>query len=63
MPKVILGVKLYSMQETGELLGVTRPTITKYMREGRIIATKIGGKKYFTEENLRAFIKNEPIIK
>lgn len=56
MPKVILGVKLYSMDETAELLGVTRPTITNYIKTKRIASTMIGGKKYFSEENIKTFL-------
>lgn len=61
MPKVILGVKLYSLQETAELLGVTRGTITKYIQKGRITSTLLGGKKYFSEENIKNFLQeSEP---
>ena len=56
MPKVILDVKLYSLQEGADLLGVTRGTITKYIRNGRITATLIGGKKYLSEENIKSFL-------
>jgi excisionase family DNA binding protein len=57
MPKVILDVKLYSLTEAAELLGVTKQTITKYLKEGRIVSTTIGGKKYLSEENIRAFLQ------
>ena len=57
MPKVILEVKLYTLEETAELLGVTKQTITKYLKEGRIVSTTIGGKKYLSEENIRTFLQ------
>ena len=57
MPKVILDVKLYSLTEAAELLGVTKQTITKYLKEGRIVSTTIGGKKYLSEENIRTFLQ------
>ena len=57
MPKVILDVKLYSLTEAAELLGVTKQTITKYLKQGRIVSTTIGGKKYLSEENIRAFLQ------
>jgi excisionase family DNA binding protein len=57
MPKVILDVKLYSLTEAAELLGVTKATITKYIKQGRIVSTLIGGKKYLSEENLKSFLQ------
>ena len=57
MPKVILEVKLYTLEETAELLGVTKQTITKYLKQGRIVSTTIGGKKYLSEENIRTFLQ------
>ena len=57
MPKVILEVKLYSLEETAELLGVAKETITKYIKQGRIVSTLIGGKKYLSEENLKSFLQ------
>ena len=58
MPKVILDIKLYSLQEAADLLGVTRGTITKDISSGRIAATLIGGKKYLSEENLKSFLQD-----
>ncbi len=64
MPKVILDIKLYSLQEGADLLGVTRSSITKYIKSGRIAATTIGGKKYLSEENIKSFLLDtEPKIK
>ena len=57
MPKVILEVKLYTLEETAELLGVTKQTITKYLKQGRIVSTTIGGKKYLSEENIKTFLQ------
>lgn len=56
MPKVILDVKLYSTQEVAALLDVTTATITKYVKEGRMEAKTIGGKRYISEESLRKFL-------
>ena len=57
MPKVILDVKLYSLTEAADLLGVTRGTITKYISSGRLVAKTIGGKKYPSEENIKSFLQ------
>ena len=56
--KVILGVKLYSIAEVGELLGVQRPTASKYIQQGKLKARTIGGHKYVSEENLKEFLHN-----
>ena len=57
MPRQILDVTLYSLEEAAELLGVRRDTLTKYMKQGSSVSTLIGGKKYFSEENLRNFLQ------
>lgn len=58
MPKIILDIKLYSMDEAAELLGVTKGTLTKYISNGRLQAKIIGGKKYVSEDNLKCFLQN-----
>lgn len=57
MPKVILEVKLYSLQEVAELLGVKQGTVTKYINDGRLDPVLISGKKYVSEENLKGFLQ------
>lgn len=57
MPKVILDIKLYSLAEAAELLGVTTGSITKYIKSGRLQCTLIGGKKYLSEDNLKNFLR------
>ena len=54
----VLGVKLYSVAEVGELLGVQRPTASKYIQQGKLKARTIGGHKYVSEENLKDFLHN-----
>ena len=54
--KEILGVKLYTVAEVGQLLGVQRPTASKYIQQGRLKARTIGGHKYVSEENLKEFL-------
>ena len=56
--KEVLGVKLFSLAEVGELLGIQRPTVSKYVQQGKIKARTIGGYKYVTEENLKEFLNN-----
>ena len=56
--KEVLGVKLYYVAEVGELLGVQRPTASKYIQQGKLKARTIGGHKYVSEENLKDFLHN-----
>ena len=56
--KEVLGVKLYSVAEVGELLGVQRPTASKYIQQGKLKARTIGGPNYVSEENLKDFLHN-----
>lgn len=54
--KELLGVKLYTLTEIGELLGVQRATVSKYIQQDRLKARTIGGQKYVSEEDLRDFL-------
>lgn len=55
--KEVLGVKLYTLKEVGELLGVQAQTASKYIQQGRLKARTIGGCKYVSEDNLRDFLQ------
>lgn len=55
--KVVLGVKLYSLKEVGELLEVQPATVSKYIQQGKLKARVIGGAKYVSEENLKDFLQ------
>lgn len=59
--KEILGVKLYTLAEVGIMLGVQRPTVSKYIHQGRLRTRTIGGYKYVSEEDLKEFIYNTDI--
>lgn len=54
--KVVLGVKLYTIEEVAELLGVQTQTASKYIAQDRLKAKLIGGRKYISEENLKEFL-------
>ena len=56
--KEILGIKLYTLAEVGQLLGVQRPTASKYIQQGKLKARTIGGYKYVSEENIKDFLHN-----
>ena len=56
--KEVLGVKLYTLKEVGELLGVQQQTASKYVQQGKLKARVIGGSKYVSEENLKEFLQD-----
>lgn len=56
--KEVLGIKLYTIAEVGKLLGVQRPTASKYIQQGKLNARTIGGQKYVSEESLKDFLLN-----
>lgn len=58
MPKIILDVKLYSLTEAADLLGVTRGTLTKYLSQQKLSSMTIGGRKYVSEDSLKKFLKS-----
>lgn len=57
--KEVLNTKLYTLTEVGVLLGVLAPTVSKYVKEGRLKAVTIAGRKYVSEESLRDFLNGE----
>lgn len=50
--------KLYDRHEAAEYLRVSVKTIHEWIRAGKLRSTKVGGKRYFTEEHINEFIKN-----
>lgn len=48
--------KLYSFDETRELLGVSAPTLRKYITTGAIEALKLGRKWIITSESIEAVV-------
>lgn len=59
MPKELFGDKLYTIREVAELFEVTTRTVELYVKDGKLKGQKIGGKRYFTEETLQAFVRGE----
>lgn len=54
--KTVLGENLYSSTEVAKILGVTTTTISNYIKQSKLKATTIGGTKYISEANLKAFV-------
>lgn len=61
--KNILGTQLYNQTEVAQLLGVTTATVRKYVKEGKIKSTLIGGRHYYSEDEIKRFINVLPPLK
>lgn len=53
---------LYTLEETAEKIPVTLATIRKYLREGRLIGQKVGGKWYVDEKSIRAYYGASSVV-
>ena len=54
--KQVLGINLYTIKETAELLGIHPTSITRYIKEGRLSPSIIGKVKYISEQEIKNFI-------
>jgi len=59
MPIQLGDIRLYSLKELSEKLGVTRVTLRTYLRDGKIKGRKMGTTWYVTEESLRGYFNAE----
>ena len=59
MVKQIGDIKLYSVQDLHDALGVNERTIRDWFNKGKIRGQKIGTEWHITEENLRKFLNAE----
>ncbi len=62
MPKEIMGIKTYTADETAEILGVTKRTLIRYLKGGKMIASKIGGRWAITEKQIQDYITRGSVI-
>ena len=49
-------MKLFTVEETAEVLRVKKETIYQWKISGKIIATKVNGKLFFKKEELERLI-------
>ena len=56
MSRRILDITLYTQDEVSDMLGVTVKTVQKYVKDGKLSYTLIGGKTYISEDNLKAYL-------
>ena len=59
MVKQIGDIKLYSVKDLHDALGVDERTIRDWFNKGRLRGQKIGTEWHITEENLRKFLNAE----
>lgn len=59
MMKQIGDIKLYSVKDLHESLGMNAITIRDWFKKGRLKGVKIGIEWHITEENLRKFLSAE----
>ena len=59
MSKQIGKIKLYSVKDLNDSLGVNERTIREWFKKGRLKGVKIGTEWHVTEENLGKFLNAE----
>lgn len=57
--KTVLGITVYTAQETADILGVSERTLREYIKSGRLVAQKIAGDWVISEDNIKAFINGK----
>jgi len=56
-------IKLLTLDEVSEILGIGTVSIRKWIREGKLKAKKIGPRYYVQEEHLKEFLTSpEPVV-
>ena len=51
--------KVYDVDDVIQIIGVCRRTVYRYVKSGKLKATKIGKRYIVTDENLRKFLNGE----
>ena len=59
MVKQIGDIKLFSVKDLNEALGVNERTIRDWFKRGRLRGQKLGIEWHITEENLKLFLSGE----
>ena len=56
---IIDNLKMYDSEELCELFGITKSTLQRYRKEGRIISVAVGRKKYTSEKEIKRFLRGK----
>lgn len=54
--KVILDEKLFTLEEVGKMLGISKPLVSIYARERGVKTTIINRRKYINEEGIKKLL-------
>jgi len=54
--KVILGERFFTLEEVGKMLGVSRESVSKYIREREVETSTIQRRKYVTEDGVKKLL-------
>ncbi len=54
-------MKVYDLKELAELLKMNIRTLQKYVREGKLKASKVGTHYIITEESLKEFLEAQEV--
>lgn len=57
MPRKIGDLKLFSVDDLHDMLGISKMTIRAYLRDGKLKGRKMGVKWFVTEESLRNYFE------
>jgi len=55
MPIELGDLKLYTVKELSEKLGVTIPTIREYLKHGKLRGRKMAGKYFVSEDAIKEY--------
>ena len=56
----IEGIKLFTVTETAETLGITPQTVRAYIKQGKLKGQRIGRPILITENSIKEFLTGEP---
>lgn len=51
---------VFSMEELSGAMGVSKPTLYKEVKEGRLKVSRLGGRKIFLPKNIRKWLNKLP---
>ena len=55
--KVINGIKMYDSQEVLDLLGISKGTLSKLRKSGKLRSVTIFGRPYTSERNIAIYLE------
>jgi len=55
----IEGIKLYTVTETADTLGITPQTVRAYVKQGKLKGQRVGRPILITESSIKAFLTGD----